>query len=273
MADSENALRVVGWAKHSDPYFPACKHLTEEVIAAVAEDIRAHGYIFGGDAHGDRYDCAPVLSDGTLVSASSRAWAHIMAVAHDARDERGEYFSAPYDADMFLTRHRYPDGGVDFSQIADDSHDYAFNASRAIPFDNICAKKYELRPFDALEQNVCEHDYLSLIYASDSEHEEYDYRVTEIIRAASFAELIAKVLGESFSAPLADPDSSARQKLLHTLAEKDSEPALPFDPIAFGFPAGTTREKLLELLRADFPYELTCGAVCFRLLPSRKPAL
>ena len=46
--NKHNKYKVVGWTWWSDSDYVEAP-LTKEVVDAVAEDIREHGYCFGGD--------------------------------------------------------------------------------------------------------------------------------------------------------------------------------------------------------------------------------
>lgn len=73
--------KVVGWTWWNDPdYIDA--PLTDEVVDAVAQEIRNNGYCFGGDAHQNHSGCVPVLNTGQAVRCSMRVWGTIMARAN-----------------------------------------------------------------------------------------------------------------------------------------------------------------------------------------------
>ena len=263
----EKKLRVVGWTDHYDPYFPESE-ITDEVVDAVADAIRKGGYIFGGDAHQDNYNCAPVLSDGTHVAATRRGWAYIMAVAHDERDKKGEYFTAPFDEDMFLADHYYPSGGVDFSQIAEPNvREHSLTTALAPDFDAWIYKKYEIRPYGEEEQKIKKHDYLTLTHEDEKDYSANDYRVVDISRADSYEKLIADLLNEEYPQKERPAHAPAKQTDLYDLEDEFGAPA--FDPLEFGYEKGTSRESMIADLRKKYA-QSDSGVVCFEITPSRK---
>lgn len=106
--------KVIGWTWWSDSDYISAP-LTDEVIEAVAEEIREHGYCFGGDSHQRRDGCVPVLSTGQAVRCSMREWGSVMAWAyfgkHFSLDYMGWYMDCCIQDDALC----YPEEGVDES--------------------------------------------------------------------------------------------------------------------------------------------------------------
>ena len=83
-------IRVVGWADYdSDKY--ESEPITDEVFFAVAREVKDKEYLFGGDAHQDKSDCAPILSTGRMARFSTRNWGMVIAIAYDERLPDGKY--------------------------------------------------------------------------------------------------------------------------------------------------------------------------------------
>jgi len=112
----EMTYKVIGWTWWGDSDYMNAP-LTDEVVEAVAEEINAHGYCFGGDAHQRRDGCVPVLSTGQAVRCSMREWGSVMAWAffgkHFSLDYMGWYMDCCiHDEDLC-----YPEEGVDESLL------------------------------------------------------------------------------------------------------------------------------------------------------------
>lgn len=76
-----NPYKVVGWTWW-DNFDYENAPLTDDVIDAVAEEIREHGYSFGGDSHQNKDGCVPLLNTAQAVRCSMREWGGIMAIAY-----------------------------------------------------------------------------------------------------------------------------------------------------------------------------------------------
>lgn len=73
--------KVIGWTWWGDSDYIEAPH-TDEVIDAIAKDIREHGYCFGDDSHQNYDGCVPVLNTGQVVKFSMRGWGSVMARAY-----------------------------------------------------------------------------------------------------------------------------------------------------------------------------------------------
>ncbi len=87
----EERLHVVGWADYDSDYPDAsyAERPQEEYIDAIIDEIINNKYVFGGDTHQNNPHGVPVLSDGTAVRFSMRAWGVIMATAHGNKTDDG----------------------------------------------------------------------------------------------------------------------------------------------------------------------------------------
>lgn len=109
---TNNTYKVVGWTWWNDTDYIEAPH-TDEVVEAVAREIREHGYCFGGDSHQDRDGCVPVLNTAQVVRFSMRGWGSVMARAyltsHFDLDYMGWYMDCCIN-DEYL---KYPEENVD----------------------------------------------------------------------------------------------------------------------------------------------------------------
>ena len=83
-------LKVIGWIDYDDFQFESAEG-TDEELKAVADNIKEHGYKFGGDDHENYPCCCPVLSNGKALRLSWRNWGYVMALAYDLKTEDGNY--------------------------------------------------------------------------------------------------------------------------------------------------------------------------------------
>lgn len=104
--------KVVGWTWWSDGDYIEAPH-TDEVIEAVAKDIREHGYCFGGDSHQNRDGCVPVLNTGQVVRFGMRAWGSVMAHAYLKKHFDLDYMGWYMDCCIRDEYLKYPDENVD----------------------------------------------------------------------------------------------------------------------------------------------------------------
>lgn len=108
----ENPYKVVGWTWWSDTDYEDAP-LTDDVIYAVADEIKAHGYSFGGDSHQNKSGCVPVLNTAQAVRCSMRVWGGIMAIAHLGRRHGVEMGYMGWYMDCCTTVLNYPEEYVD----------------------------------------------------------------------------------------------------------------------------------------------------------------
>ncbi len=109
--------RVIGWTSIEAADYPFHLNRTENgecVLQAIIENIRKHGYRFGGDAH-ERY--CPILNDGTKVEFSWRDWGEVMARAWGVEGKMG-YMKFYMDELIPEADRRYPDGMVETYYLA-----------------------------------------------------------------------------------------------------------------------------------------------------------
>ncbi len=82
--EKRNPYKVVGWTWW-DNFDYENAPLSDDVIDAVVEEIKAHGYSFGGDSHQNKDGCVPLLNTAQAVRCSMREWGGIMAIAYLGR--------------------------------------------------------------------------------------------------------------------------------------------------------------------------------------------
>lgn len=108
----ENLYKVVGWTWWSDCDYEDAP-LTDDVIDAVADEIREHDYSFGGDSHQNKSGCVPVLNTAQAVRCSMREWGGIMAIAHLGKYHGVQMGYMGWYMDCCTTVHNYPEENVD----------------------------------------------------------------------------------------------------------------------------------------------------------------
>jgi hypothetical protein len=109
--------KIIGWADLEITSYPVHKNITDDIRKLIVEEIRKHGYLFGGDKH-EEY--CPVLNDGTLVSYSWRGWGGVMAEAwHVTKGGMYSYMFAYMDELIDPKKRKYPPYGVDVDQLED----------------------------------------------------------------------------------------------------------------------------------------------------------
>lgn len=243
-------LFVVGWVDYDDFYYPRAE-ISDEVFDAVCEEVRKKGYVFGGDAHQDRSDCCPLLSDGTKAMFSWRGWGGVIAAAYDMK---GKYsYMAGYMDDM-IESSSYPDGEVDYGLIDEPYKTYGLPLSTdedafGITF-HICAESDVTRKIAAYDYV----DFYDTTIPTDSG--DYGYaimnscRVMDVLRAGSFEEIVEKLNKEA------------------------KEYRCYFDnsvSIACGCESELSSEQLVEKLYKDYPREdvKKNGAFCAVLMTKR----
>ncbi len=169
--------RVIGWTSLSDGEYPLHEHNTACVERAIAEEIKAHGYCFGGDIH-EEY--CPVLNDGTKVCFSWRGWGGVMA--------RAKGFYEPYNymryyMNQFIPEKErcYPEERVNDDEIEPRvslRENFVMHLADE-PFFALKSgeKKVELRLFDEKRKGVDIGDWITFVRIG---HE--DERVTRLVK-------------------------------------------------------------------------------------------
>lgn len=261
---------VVGWTDNDNEYFPDCKNITEEVIDAIVADIRANGYLFGGDMHqSDSKPCTPVLSDGTKACFSWRGWGAVMAKAYSVKGKLS-YMYAYMDELIKPEARSYPEERIDFDRITVKGKCYKFNtpSGRRQGLDSL----YFLLAGSDTTEKINVGSYLCIDEPDEYIFSEYK-KVVKVWRGASFEQIINEICGEPKSAdgelfevePGGDVIEDYRQRVLRDLQQRNMHDN--FYPSEFGYPAEFTRGQLFEALYSEFPQETVkeYGAVCFKL--------
>lgn len=105
-------FKVIGWTyaedrKYPDMYGTYPRYRARE---AVVRAIRAGGFVFGGDWHGDGLG-VPVFSSGQKLLMSARAWGDVMSEAWDSDYPEPRGYIRYYDDSM--VKSKYPDASRD----------------------------------------------------------------------------------------------------------------------------------------------------------------
>lgn len=184
--------KVIGWTYAGNEMFPRHEKITPCVSAAVVEDIRKHGYLFGGNQH---EDYCPVLNDGTYVLYTCRDWGAIMAQAHG---EVGDNAHALACITQLINEKAitYPEWNKqDVRRIVPKemlAETFAMRLADDM-FDAVKAgtKKVEIRLWDDKRQKVDIGDYIEFVRIGDR-NQRVKRKVVDIVRADNFAELFVK---------------------------------------------------------------------------------
>lgn len=246
-SNAENAVKpfVIGWTDYENEYFPSCE-LTDEIYEAVAYEVRAKGYRFGGDSHQDSPACCPVLNNGFCARFSRRGWGLVVAMAYDLRSANGEYDHMCGYADEMLRPQAIirPEAFVDFVRLQDNGKSYQIVASPS-QYDNHWIKKFEARIDSEDLKHVKVGDYLEIrVFGKDKLPFFMDrYKVTAIFRAPTFEEALDRVDGRYYT---------------------DSE--------YFGYPDDLEEDGLIEQFYRDYPRDQVegRGVVLFRIASYRE---
>lgn len=105
-------FKVIGWTYAEDGKYPDMYGVYPRYRAreAVVRAIRAGGFVFGGDWHGDGLG-VPVFSSGEKLLMSARAWGDVMAEAWDSDYPEPRGYIHYYDDSM--VKSKYPDASRD----------------------------------------------------------------------------------------------------------------------------------------------------------------
>lgn len=105
-------FKVIGWTYAEDGKYPDMYGVYPRYRAreALVRAIRAGGFVFGGDWHGDGLG-VPVFSSGEKLLMSARAWGDVMAEAWDSDYPEPRGYIHYYDDSM--VKSKYPDASRD----------------------------------------------------------------------------------------------------------------------------------------------------------------
>ena len=158
---------VIGWA-NCDGMYPEHQDITACVDKVIIDEIRKHGYLFGGDSH-ETY--SPVLNDGTVVNYSWRGWGRIMAIAHGRWTGGVSYMFGYMDKLLNPECIKYPQLSVDDRRIV-PKESLAETIVMRLEEDEFAAiksgeKTVEVRLFDNESKQVDIGDYIEFFKSSD----------------------------------------------------------------------------------------------------------
>ena len=292
MEESKQKVKVVGWVDYDDGYFPSREKNDADALDAIVEEIRAHGYLFGGDAHQDKSGCTPVLSDGTKAIFSWRGWGYVIAVAYDLHGADGKYdHLCGYMDDMIKPEaRRYPVKGVDFSAITVKGKKHVL--CYAPSMSERTWLSLDMRADGEDTAGISVGDYVGYTTKGAGGYCFNAFKVTRIYRDKNFENILdgmygkAKTEEEMFAkeAEIKAKKAAAAERIMAEEKDKtirdyklslidgivrkyndDRFNALAADK--FGYPGLTRRSDMLEALYKDYPREEEekRGAVCLEL--------
>ncbi len=186
--------QVIGWTFCDDPAYPEKEDVTPCVEQAICEELKRHGYCFGGDKH-EQY--CPVLNDGTLVSFSWRGWGRIMGMAKGTYAGGYDYMGYYMDELIPPPMRHYPALGVDDSRIVSKNRlrETFFLHVEDGPYFAIRegTKCFELRLFDEKRRHIDAGD--TIIFIRKGHEEE---RVIRAVTGTAVAPDFETLFSEEF---------------------------------------------------------------------------
>lgn len=159
---------VIGWTYCGDQDYLPHQTITASVDMAIVQEIRKHGYLFGGDKH-EEY--CPVLNDGTYVDYSWRGWGRIIALAYEI-EGKYSYMYAYMDSLIDPKARKYPEHKAveDIRIVPKESlaETFVMHLSDDM-FEKVKAgtKTVEVRLFDDKRKKVDIDDYIEFRKKSD----------------------------------------------------------------------------------------------------------
>ncbi len=118
-------MKLIGWTSFSSPCQGICVQDRETLLAALNEMvavIQEKGYVFSGETHQCADRCVPVFDNGKCIRSSMRAWAMLMAIAHDNDNKQYMNYYMAYSMD----EEKIPEDEVDESQFVMTPDDGGF---------------------------------------------------------------------------------------------------------------------------------------------------
>lgn len=233
--------KIIGWESCDNPWYNVKESVTAHVDEIIQEDIRKHGYMFGGDAH-EEY--CPVLNDGTLVSYSWRGWGGVMARAY-AHDGDMAYMDFYMDQLIAPKKRKYPkqypDGAkvVPTCTLAEKFEMHLDDEMFAAMKDG--KKRVEFRLFDDKRKKIDIGDYIRFVGKDGS----LLMRVVDELVENSFKKLYKYLVDPAFGNG--------------------------FTAEELGFAAGTDEDSFEEAMSAIYPPAAQQGGVIALVLEKATP--
>lgn len=223
----DKKLTVVGWVDYDDEYFPEAPTHTQEMFDAVVEEVKKHGYLFGGDSHQDRSNCCPVLSNGYKMCCSWRGWGAVIGAAYrNGKKRQYEYMDGYMDMLIKPEALRYPPEGVDCALIDAPRYFHAINMPPSRdPWDYTVLHVLPSTP----ETKIIEpYDYIKFVHTLDNGEQIINRaRVQRVYTGTTVAEVLQEV----------------------------DDTYWGIESWLFGYDLGLTNEQIIENIIADYGQE------------------
>lgn len=230
-------ITVVGWVDYTDEYFEAVPEKTTEMIDAIAEEVRAHNYLFGGDSHEDHSACCPVLSNGYKACFSWRGWGAVIAKAYSVRGNNGRLDHMSGYMDMMIKPEalRYPPSGVDCALIDAPRYFHTLNVPPSCdPWD--CPVLY-VCPSTPQTKNIEPRDYVMFVHTLENGEKVINRARVRRVYTAPTVEEVLKQVDETYYG---------------------------IESWLFGYDLGLTKEQIIENIINDYGQKAfdELGATC-----------